>query len=190
MMSTHKVHVEFKIAAPEADQAFLAGSFNNWSPTADPMKKDKSGVWKKAKKLPPGTYQYKFIVDGVWLLDPLGTDTVSNEHGTANNVVHVTAANASAAKREAHIAKIKAKLDKWNIEIDKLEAKAEQAKDASKAKYRRQIESLRTMRTEFEHKLEDLAQSGGKAWEELKGGVDSAWKTLSKNIKSAMSKFK
>jgi len=190
MMSTHKVNVEFKITAPESNQAFLAGSFNDWSPTSDPMKKDKSGVWKKAKKLHPGTYQYKFIVDDVWLLDPLGAETVSNEHGTANNVVHVTAANASTAKREAYIAKIMAKLEKWNNEIDKLEAKAEQAKDASKAKYRRQIESLRSMRAEFEKKLEDLAQSGGKAWEELRGGVESAWKSLSKNIKAAISKFK
>jgi len=189
-MITDKKHIEFKISAPDAQQVFLAGSFNEWSASADPMRKDQSGVWKKAKRLSPGSYQYKFIVDGVWTLDPDCTATLPNQHGTANNVVAVGGPDAPAAKKEAYVAKIRAELDKWSVEIDRLEAAAEQIKDASKAKYRKQIEALRSMRREFEPKLEDLARSGGKAWEELKDGVEGAWKALRKSIQSATSKFK
>lgn len=189
-MTTHKERVAFKLMAPDARQVFLVGSFNNWSLDADPMKQNRSGLWKKEKKLAPGTYEYKFIVDGVWLLDPECRETAPNAHGTANNVLAVKSGTTAAARRQAYLAKIKSKLDAWNKEIDRLEAKAEQAKDTSKAKYRKQIETLKSMRAEFEPKLEELRRSGGQAWEETKEGIENAWKALSKAIKSAASRFK
>jgi len=95
-----------------------------------------------------------------------------------------------ASKKEAYVAKIKMKLDKWQMEIDKLEARAARAKNATKAKYLKQIELLRSMCKEFELKLEELRQAGGQAWEGMKDGVENAWKALYESIKSAASKFK
>ena len=53
------------------------------------MKRDKTGTWKKVKMLLQGIYEYKFIVDGEWMLDPGCGDTAPNQHGTFNNVIEV-----------------------------------------------------------------------------------------------------
>ena len=189
-MSTSKERVTFELRAPEAGHVFLAGTFNDWSTDEDGMKAGKDGVWKKTLKLEPGRYEYKFIVDGVWKLDPACTDTVRNRFGTANNVIEVLPGMELAAKKAAYIEKMRARLDKWQAEIDKLEVKAAQAKGATKSKYRSQIKTLRSLQGEFEEKLEETRQSVSQAWEELKSGLENAWKTLSQSIKSAKSKIK
>ncbi|MFZ7110070.1 MAG: glycogen-binding domain-containing protein [Desulfatiglandales bacterium] len=88
-MATKKKRVEFKMSAPDAEQVLLAGSFNQWSEKPDVMKRDKTGVWKKIKILPRGTYEYKFIVDGRWTIDPNCPDTNFNRYGTENNWIEV-----------------------------------------------------------------------------------------------------
>ncbi|NIM97030.1 MAG: hypothetical protein GTO24_02760 [candidate division Zixibacteria bacterium] len=88
-MTAKKRRVEFKIFAPKAQQILLTGSFNRWSESSDPMKRDKTGTWKKIKMLPQGKYRYKFIVDGVWTLDPNCHDTVPNQYGTQDNVIRI-----------------------------------------------------------------------------------------------------
>jgi hypothetical protein len=189
-MSTAKERVTFGLRAPEAKQVFLAGTFNGWSTDEDCMKAGKNGVWKMTKKLQPGRYEYKFVVDGVWKLDPACTDTVRNHYGTANNVLEVVPGMELATKKDAYIAKMRARLDKWQAEIDKLEVKAAKAKGATRSKYRRQIKTLRSLQGEFEEKLEETRQSVSHAWEELKKGLENAWKALSQSIKSAKSKIK
>ncbi|MEW5946333.1 MAG: glycogen-binding domain-containing protein [bacterium] len=89
---TEKVKtVTFRLAgAPRgAKKIFLAGAFNNWSTDADRMTKDAKGVWTRTKRLAPGTYEYKFVVDGEWITDPECAETVFNEHGTLNSVIRV-----------------------------------------------------------------------------------------------------
>lgn len=78
--------IEFSLQAEDAERVCLAGSFNNWSQKADPMKKS-AGTWKIRKKLVAGTHEYKFVVDGEWMLDPRCERTVNNEVGGVNNVV-------------------------------------------------------------------------------------------------------
>jgi len=88
-MSTNKKQVLFTFFAPDAELVLLSGSFNDWSDVSDPMKQNKTGTWKKTKMLRQGTYEYKFIVDDVWMLDPNCHDTVPNRYGTDNNVIEV-----------------------------------------------------------------------------------------------------
>jgi len=88
-MKRKSKRVEFKIFAPHAENVHLCGSFNNWSESSDPMKKDSTGTWKKIKMLPEGTHEYKFLVDGEWTLDPACPETTSNEFGTENNVLRL-----------------------------------------------------------------------------------------------------
>jgi pullulanase len=47
----------------------VAGSFTEWESGALNMIKKTQGQWELKKDLPAGTYQYKFIVDGKWILD-------------------------------------------------------------------------------------------------------------------------
>jgi len=77
---------QFEFLAPEALKVYLAADFNNWSTSANPMKKDKKGVWKTTVSLTPGRYEYRFLVDGNWLNDPSCCDCVSNEFGSENCV--------------------------------------------------------------------------------------------------------
>ncbi|MBE6924441.1 MAG: type I pullulanase, partial [Ruminococcaceae bacterium] len=48
---------------------YLAGSFNNWSTSANKMTKS-GGVFSTTITLEPGVYEYKFVVDNEWVTDP------------------------------------------------------------------------------------------------------------------------
>jgi 1,4-alpha-glucan branching enzyme len=79
--------VTFSIEAADAQKVVLGGDFNDWSAEAHPMTKDKSGTWKKTLVLPPGRFEYKFLVDGRWRNDPRNKETCANCFGTHNNVL-------------------------------------------------------------------------------------------------------
>lgn len=81
--------VDFSISAPHAESVSIAGDFNDWNPTSHPMKRDKKGAWKASLNLAPGTYQYRFFVDGEWQSDLSCTDYVENPFGTLNCVKKV-----------------------------------------------------------------------------------------------------
>jgi 1,4-alpha-glucan branching enzyme len=70
-----------------AKKVYLAGSFNNWKPIS--MSKQKSGQFIRIMKLSAGTYEYKFIIDGVWRHDCDHGNPVLNSLGSLNSVVVV-----------------------------------------------------------------------------------------------------
>ncbi len=39
--------------------------------------------------LPPGRYEYKFLVDGQWVPDVKAKNSVFNRYGTLNSVIEV-----------------------------------------------------------------------------------------------------
>lgn len=81
--------VTFSISLSDAEEVILMGDFNAWNPKKHPMKKDGNGVWNKAVILPPGTYEYKFLVDGQWKEDPQNEYTCLNCFGSYNSVVNL-----------------------------------------------------------------------------------------------------
>ena len=78
--------VTFSLQAKEADRVVLVGDFNNWDPKVHPMKNAGDGMWSKTVMIPAGTYEYKFLVDGTWCLDPRNAQTCPNCFGTYNNI--------------------------------------------------------------------------------------------------------
>jgi 1,4-alpha-glucan branching enzyme len=92
-MKTTKVEkskkVAFSLLAPRAEKVSVAGDFNDWNLKTHPLKKDKKGVWKISLDLLPGTYQYRFLVDGEWQSDPSCMDCIENPFGTLNCVKKV-----------------------------------------------------------------------------------------------------
>jgi 1,4-alpha-glucan branching enzyme len=80
--------VEFRADFPEAKEVALAGSFNNWDPIRNQMQKDATG-WKTTVWLPPGRYEYKFVVDGQWRDDPKARECALNPFGGTNCVVRL-----------------------------------------------------------------------------------------------------
>jgi 1,4-alpha-glucan branching enzyme len=83
-ISTAKI--QFVFPAPEAQKVSLGGDFNNWDTHADPMKKDKKGIWKVTVNLKPARYEYLFFVDEKWENDPSCTENVPNVFGSMNCV--------------------------------------------------------------------------------------------------------
>ena len=76
--------VRFNLFAPEAERVFLAGDFNNWDVDHLLMKRDKKGAWEASVTLPPGKYEYRFRVNGVWQDDPNAQERVDNPFGSQN----------------------------------------------------------------------------------------------------------
>jgi len=85
-----KPKITFSLNSSDAKEVILMGDFNNWSPKKHPMQRDENGIWKKAVMLPPGKYEYKFIVDGQWKEDPQNHLACPNDFGTCNNVLCLT----------------------------------------------------------------------------------------------------
>jgi 1,4-alpha-glucan branching enzyme len=80
----------FIVNAPNAQSVYCTGEFTNWSREGIRMEKDeKTGFWKTVLHLEPGEYEYRFIVDGVWIKDPNNTDSVLNEFGQENSLLVV-----------------------------------------------------------------------------------------------------
>lgn len=82
--------MQFELSVAPGSQVFVAGTFNNWSPTANQLKDNPgSGHCKTALHLRTGRHEYKFIVNGVWIMDPNCNDWTPNGRGSLNSVIHV-----------------------------------------------------------------------------------------------------
>ena len=82
--------VVFTVHAEKGKNVCLAGDFNDWNPTAKKMAfKARAGVYTASVKLAPGTYQYKFVIDGAWCADPENVNAVPNDQGTFNSLITV-----------------------------------------------------------------------------------------------------
>ena len=77
------------MSASEAKSVLLAGDFNDWNTHSHPFKKETKGKWKISLSLQPGSYQYRFLVDGEWKDDPNCTTFTPNPFGSVNNVLTV-----------------------------------------------------------------------------------------------------
>lgn len=80
--------VTFTVHADEGKAVYVAGEFNNWDPSAKKMAYN-DGVYAATLKLAPGSYQYKFVIDGTWCADPENVNAVPNDQGTFNSVIEV-----------------------------------------------------------------------------------------------------
>lgn len=82
--------VQFVFVSADAQHVSLVGSFNDWDPSANPLRRDADlGIWSAEVPLPRGHHEYAFNVDGRWVPDadaPLGA---SNEFGVVNSVILV-----------------------------------------------------------------------------------------------------
>lgn len=81
---------EFTFFAPEANEIYVVGDFTDWDTAKCPMRKLKSGIWKKKMKLKPGRYEYRFVVDGSWQSDPENISREPNPYGSENSILIVS----------------------------------------------------------------------------------------------------
>jgi 1,4-alpha-glucan branching enzyme len=74
--------VSFRVWAPHAEQVFLAGTFNDWSPEATPLAQEENGFWSRDM---PGMhagerYKYRIVVgeQELWRIDPYARQVTSS----------------------------------------------------------------------------------------------------------------
>ena len=81
--------VTFNYYNADAKSVSLAGEMNEWKADANPMTKDKDGIWSITIDIPEDVdqYIYKFVVDGKWISDPANTNTIDDGFGGKNTVV-------------------------------------------------------------------------------------------------------
>ncbi len=76
-----------------ASDVRIAGDFNGWVPDKGVRSliesEGQTRVWTKILQLPPGTYQYRYVVDGEWREDPENPEVVSSALGGRSSVLVV-----------------------------------------------------------------------------------------------------
>ena len=73
----------------------IAGEFNGWNPTRLPLQANpEAGVHQAVVHVPPGTYEYRVVVDGRWQPDPYNPQRRRNAFGDENSVLTVVARSA------------------------------------------------------------------------------------------------
>jgi chromosome partitioning protein len=86
-----EVVVEYR--DPRAGEVRIAGDFNGWIPDKDVESRIGSEgsdrIWTKILHLTPGTYQYRYVVDGEWREDPANERVVAGPTGGRNSVLVV-----------------------------------------------------------------------------------------------------
>ena len=82
--------VPFTVRAEPNSQIFIAGDFNKWDAAANQLTDSTgTGVFSTVLPLLPGSYEYKFVINGTWCVDPDCSEWVQNNLGTLNSVCKV-----------------------------------------------------------------------------------------------------
>jgi len=86
-----EVVIQFRDAA--AHDVRVAGDFNGWIPDKGVRSlieaEGSNRVWTKILQLAPGTYQYRYVVDGEWREDPDNPEVTGSNLGGRNSVLVV-----------------------------------------------------------------------------------------------------
>lgn len=82
----HFKSVEISCFAPDAHDVSIGGTFNDWDPGRTPMSKSTDGTWRVTLRLPAGSHEYKFVVDGRWVCEP-GADEFDPKHVSSPDCV-------------------------------------------------------------------------------------------------------
>jgi hypothetical protein len=81
-------------------------------------------------------------------------------------------------------------MDRWNAEIDRLDAAARETSADARIEYHKKLANLKQKRDEVLQKLADLKTASEAAWGELKGGIDRVWQEIEDTIESTRSALK
>ena len=80
-----------------ASTVSVVGDFNGWTKEENPLKQDTGDVFSVVIALRPGIYQYKFSVDGEYVLDEKNPGTIQNYNNSSRNSVFTLTENTTIA---------------------------------------------------------------------------------------------
>jgi 1,4-alpha-glucan branching enzyme len=81
--------VVFEFRAEAGSKVFVAGTFNGWSAKKNRLKEVGEGTFRALMLLPKGRHEYKFVMNGVWCVDPNCPEWAPNDMGSLNSVLIV-----------------------------------------------------------------------------------------------------
>jgi chromosome partitioning protein len=82
--------VVFTMEAPKDAKVQIAGDFTNWNlESLDWWTSNGKQLWRKVYFIKPGSYAYKYLIDGQWLPDPNNGTTISDNFGGTNSLIEV-----------------------------------------------------------------------------------------------------
>lgn len=85
-----RIPVTLEIRAPTASAVTLAGSWNNWDADALKLSPGDDGTFHIVVLLPPGRYEYMFVLDGTeWVSDPERPLKSADDFGLENTILDV-----------------------------------------------------------------------------------------------------
>ena len=87
------------------------------------------------------------------------------------------------------IEKIKAQLDEWDYELDRMEHRAEDAQAELKSKYHELLADLKEKRIELLNRMDQYEDAAEDAIEDLKEGLEMAWDSIKLGFLAAKSEF-
>ena len=86
------VNVVFSLPAETtAERVALCGDFNDWAPEGISLTRAADRSWQVTVPLVPGSYRYKYLLDGVtWENGPDADRYEENAYGTLDSVIEVS----------------------------------------------------------------------------------------------------
>lgn len=93
-------------------------------------------------------------------------------------------------ERDAYVEKMKATLDEWNAEIDKLSARMKSAEAGTMIEYEKTKANLTEQRDEAIQQLDRLQSASEEAWQDMRKGFEAAFDSIAKAFSSATDRYK
>ena len=91
--------------------------------------------------------------------------------------------------QNAYTDKMNAQIRKAEAEMDRLKAKADEADADARLSYHKHIAEIQEHRDFLKARVDELNAASAEAWEDVKAGAESAWKTLRESVDRAASRF-
>ncbi len=92
--------------------------------------------------------------------------------------------------RDIYVEKMKAKIDEWNAELAKLEARSREAEADMRLRYDAQIQVMREQRKKAEERLKELQRASEESWKRMRDGMESAWDEMTRAFREAAERFR
>jgi recombinational DNA repair ATPase RecF len=92
-------------------------------------------------------------------------------------------------QRDAYVEKMKARLDEWNAELARLEARTREARADARADYQRALDDMERQRERAREQIRQMQQASEAGWQELRKGSEAAVAEMNKAWDSALKHF-
>jgi hypothetical protein len=93
-------------------------------------------------------------------------------------------------KRTQYIEKLSAQMVEWDVQIERLRDKAENATAEAKSEYAKTVSALQLKRDAVAEKLQGVAMASDDEWEDMKDGAEQIWDEVKDLLRSSIKKIR